>query len=93
MTIPTLRQLLADVLAEANFNWQMSEECQAVVSLAEHEADALLASPELAAIIDLAAVTLKASELRKFAIIGMSPEVRALLQDWQANRAEQKPTP
>ena len=81
MTTPSLRQLLADVLVEADLEW--GRRPPASTDLADHFADALLASPEVADIIDLAA---------KWGVKDDHP-LAPLLADWQANRAEQKPTP
>lgn len=74
MTAPTLRQLLADVLRDAY---------EGVLdgAMALHVADALLASPELAEIIDIAA-----REIRGRVQGNESPEVRALLENWRTNR-------
>lgn len=90
MTASTIRQLLADLLAESNFEWQMGEGRLAEgEELAVWQADALLTSP-LKDIIDLAAMQAhwEDSEWEETAI---NSEVRALLADWRASCAEQKP--
>lgn len=83
MTAPTIRQLLADEIMHATYKWAAGRwhSTPPPTDLA----DALLASPELAAIIDIAADRARESELKLYGQ-GTSPEVRALLDDWQANR-------
>jgi hypothetical protein len=95
MTAPTIRQLLADVL-DNYLDWRESypldgygSERDAVKDLF-NLADALLASPELAAILDHAAHCSE-DEGGSADLAYLGPEVRALLADWRANRAEQEP--
>lgn len=70
----SLRDLIADVLRD------FYEETRGYHSL-EDEADALLADPRIAAIIDLAA-----SHHLANGSVSITPEVRALLADWRAQR-------
>jgi hypothetical protein len=82
MTAPTLRQHMIDTLAEG-INGNALEVPQLLTPAAiAWIADALLASPELQEIIDVAAERIG---------IRHSKKVRALLADWRANRAEQEP--
>lgn len=83
MTAPTIRQLLADVITEA---WtSMPEHDERWDWLQQATADALLASPQLAAMFDLAVSgwTLYDAKTR-----GLYPELEALLADWRASRGD-----
>lgn len=85
MTAPTIRKLMIDVIASADCGCHKGDGGP----WNKRRADALLASPELAAMFDLA---VSGWSLYDAKTRGLYPELGALCESWRVSRAE-RPTP
>lgn len=94
----TIQSLIADVIEAQGFSSLGYKEC---VDIARE----IVAQPEIAALIDLAAdanaylhdvengLDMEGFICYTLFDVNSTPEQRAQLTDWRANRAEQEPTP